>query len=284
VGHHGIAVVTKAYGPLRIGGLIVIAALMFFPFYAVLVGSITPPTKLLSAAATLPHEVSWDNYKRVLLASPYPGYFAHSLIVAVVTTATSLVLSTFGGYALARLDFPGRDVLSNAILLVYIMPSILLVVPLFTIITGLHLINTLMSVILAYLSFSLPFCLWMMRGFFASLSPSLEDAAQVDGATRVQAMLRVMFPLAAPGMVATAMFSFILAWNEYLFALIFLNSDVVRTIPIGVTATFVSEAMGLADWSALMAASVLSALPVFLLFMGLQRFLIQGIAAGAVKG
>jgi len=269
---------------MRITSLVVLAAAVLLPIYSVVVASLTPPERLVSLAATLPRHVTLGNYQKVLQATHYPQYFVNSVMVASVTTATSVALSVLGGYALGRLAFPGSGILSNMILLVYIIPSILLVIPLFTIIAALGLLNTLTSVALTYLSFALPFCLWMMKGFFASLPASLEEAAQVDGATRLQAMIRVMFPLAAPGVVATAMFSFILAWNEYLFALIFLNDESVRTIPIGVTANFVSEAMGPSNWAMLMAASVLSALPVFLLFMGLQRFLIQGIAAGAVKG
>lgn len=271
---------------LRIAVVIVCAALTFLPMYWVIVGSLTPPDKLLSTSLSsiIPTAPTLEHYRMVLFKLNFKTYTINSLIVAVTTTVVSLVLSALGGYALARLKFPGRRAVGNLVLFTYIIPTVLLVVPIFSIIVMLDLQNTRTGLILTYLTFTLPFCLWMMKGFFAGLPPQLEEAAQVDGATRVQAMLRVVFPLTLPGLVATAMFSFMLAWNEYLFALVFLNNDDLRTIPIGVTASLVGPNMEAFHWAGLMAASVLSSIPVFIIFIGLQRYLIQGMAAGAMKG
>lgn len=261
--------------------------LILLPIYWIVAASFMPPNDIISTALTgsIPLHPTLENY-RALLGTPgfhYLTYYGNSLLIASITTAITVVLASFGGYSLARLDFPGKALFGNAILFTYIVPGALIVVPIYNILTSLHLVNTRISVIICYLTFALPFSLWMMRGYFSGLPSDIEEAAHVDGAGVIQAMVRVVFPLAVPGMVAVAMFSFLLAWNEFLFALVFLNSPEVRTLPIGVMATFVGSNMSTSDWSDLMAASVLAMLPVFALFVALQRFLVEGLSMGSVK-
>jgi multiple sugar transport system permease protein len=261
--------------------------LIVVPIYWIIAASFMPSSDIISTAlsGSIPLHPTLDNYK-ALLGTPgfhYLTYYANSIIIALITTALSVVFAAFGGYSLARLRFPGKSLFGNAILFTYIVPGALIVVPIYNILTTLQLVNTRTSVVICYLTFSLPFSLWMMRGYFAGLPADLEEAAYVDGAGVLRAMIRVVFPLAVPGMVAVAMFSFLLAWNEFLFALVFLNSPSVRTLPIGVMATFVGTNMSTSDWSDLMAASVLAMLPVFALFIALQRFLVEGLSMGSVK-
>lgn len=273
-------------GRVRVSALVIFALVMFVPVYWVAIASITPPAALLSKrlSSAVPRQIDFSSYSRVLFESDFPIYFSNSLLVALITTGACLVLSTFAGYALARLGFPGRRFVGDFILLTYIVPPVLLIVPLFSVMASLRLVDTRTGLVITHLCFVLPFSIWMMKGYFAGLPPQLEEAARVDGATRIQAMVHVAFPLAIPGMVATALFSFILSWNEFLFALIFLNSDSVRTLPIGVVSSFSGAVMQPRDWTALMAAAVLSSAPVFLIFLSLQRFLVRGMAAGAMKG
>lgn len=272
----------------RIAVLIVSAVIIIIPIYWVVAASFMPSSEMLSPslAGSFPLRPTLQNF-RALLGTPtyhYATYYLNSLIVAVVTTVLGLAFSAFGGYALGRLRFPGRTLFSNAILLSYIVPGALIIVPIYNIMASLNLVNTRTSVIICDLTFALPFSLWMMRSYFASLPAELEEAAKVDGASVIRAMTDVVFPLAVPGMVAVAMFSFLLSWNDYLFALVFLNSPGVRTLPIGITSTFVATNMQPSNWSDLMAASVLAAVPVFALFLILQKYLVEGLSMGAVKG
>jgi ABC-type glycerol-3-phosphate transport system permease component len=265
----------------------VTAVLIFLPVYWVIAASFMPSHDLLSSSliGSLPLHPTLQNYVH-LLTNPqfnFGSYYLNSLFVASITALLCLICSTLGGYALARLQFPGRAFFGNVVLIAYVVPGTLLVVPIYSIMVSLHMLNTRTSVIVTYLTFSLPFSLWMMRGYFSGLPREIEEAAQVDGASILGALFRVILPLAKPGLVAVAMFSFLGAWNEFLFALVFLNNPDARTLPVGLTSTFVSPNMGPSDWSNLMAASVLAAIPVLILFAALQRFLVEGLSAGAVK-
>lgn len=266
--------------------IIIIAVVTAFPIYWITLGSLLPSDRLISHSLSnlVPVGLTLEHYKAVLFHSNFKNYFVNSFIVAGITTILSLIISTFAGYSLSRLRFRGRRLIGRLVLFTYIVPSVLLVVPIFILIVALNLSNTRTGLVLTYLTFSLPFGIWIMRGFFADIPIELEEAAMVDGASRFKAMWRVVFPLAVPGMVAMAMFCFLNAWNEYLFALVLTTSESIRTIPVGVVATFVNPNMEPYLWSRLMAASVLSSIPVFIIFIGLQRFLIQGLGAGAVKG
>lgn len=261
--------------------------LILLPIYWIVAASFMAPRSIVSTSliGAIPLHPTLENYQALLgnAGFHYLTYYANSLIVATITTLFSLIFASFGGYALARLRFPGKALFGNAILFTYIVPGALIVVPIYNILASLQLVNTRISVIVCYLTFALPFSLWMMRGYFSGLPGDLEEAAYVDGAGPVRAMVRVVFPLALPGFVAVAMFSFLLAWNEFLFALVFLNTPNVRTLPIGVMSSFVGANMSLNDWSELMAASVLAMLPVFALFVALQRFLVEGLSMGSVK-
>ncbi len=258
---------------------------ILFPIYWIFLVSVIPSKNLLSQDLSwlIPREISLQYYKELLATTNFGKYYLNSLVIASITTILTLIVATLGGYSLARLHYPGRNLLGRLILFTYIVPPVLLLIPLFQIITQFHMQNKFIGLIIAYMTFSLPFCLWMLRGFFLSLPASIEEAALIDGASVFGAFYRVVLPLAAPGLVASAMFTFMLCWNEFLFALVFINNDDLKTVPVGVVTRFITTTMVPSDWSKVMAASIMSAIPVYLLFIFLQRFLIQGLAAGSVK-
>ncbi len=257
-----------------------------FPIYFMIVGSISPVATFLRrdlGEILLPRAFIGDHLAVVAFDPVFLRFALNSMIVATATTVVSVTIATLGAYSLARLRFPGSEVLGRFVLLTYTIPSVLLLIPLFKIVVTLNLANNLIALVITYTTFSVPFCLWLLRSYFQSLPRDLEDAAMVDGASRLGALFRVILPLSVPGIVATGLFAFILAWNEFLFALVFTTTSDVKTLPIGVSTTFTAEQTA-TDWAVAMSASTLSAVPIFIIVLFLQRGLVRGITAGAVKG
>jgi ABC-type glycerol-3-phosphate transport system permease component len=222
----------------------------------------------------------FDRYGEVL-RSGFGRALANSAVVAVSTTAAGLVLAALAGYALARFRMPLRRWLLILVLSVQMFPAVVLVVPLFVVMRRLGLLDSHAGLVLAYLSFTLPLAIWILKGFIDGIPAELEEAAMIDGATRVGAMRRVVLPLAAPGLAATAIFSFIAAWNEFLFALTFVKDEGMRTLPVALQ-TFVGQSQ--TDWGLIMAASVFYTAPVVVFFLALHRRLVEGMVAGALRG
>ena len=276
----------RARRVLRMAVVGVILAVLLFPIYWLILTSTNTPDRILSRDphSLLPRRPSLEAYRNVLADSHFVVFARNSLIVAGSVTLFGVSVSALGAYALARLVFPGRRLVGRLVLFAYVVPPVLLVVPMFVALARLGLIDTPIGLVLAHTTFAIPFCMWILRGFFLSLPASLEEAALVDGCTRLQAFRRVVLPLARPGLVAAAMFAFLLSWNEYLYALVFMQSDVKKTLPMGIQTTYFNVTMAPADWLHLLTASVLASIPVFLLFMGLQRWMVSGLTAGAVKG
>ncbi len=276
----------RARRVLRMAVVGVILAVLLFPIYWLILTSTNTPDRILSRDphSLLPRRPSLEAYRHVLGDSHFVVFARNSLIVAGSVTLFGVSVSALGAYALARLAFPGRRLVGRLVLFAYVVPPVLLVVPMFVALARLGLIDTPIGLVLAHTTFAIPFCMWILRGFFLSLPASLEEAALVDGCTRLQAFRRVVLPLARPGLVAAAMFAFLLSWNEYLYALVFMQSDAQKTLPIGIQTSYFNVTMAPADWLHLLTASVLASIPVFLLFMGLQRWMVSGLTAGAVKG
>ena len=259
-----------------------LAAINLYPIYQMIMVSFLPYTKLLSAPALgLPHGPTLANFREVLGRGPLPRFFLNSLIVATGTMLISTALAVFGGYSLARLQYPGKALIDKTILFVYVIPPVLLVVPIYVMIVRLHLNNTYTSIILAHTLFAVPFGTWLLRGFFLSTPIDVEDSSQVDGAGRFTTLFRIVLPMAAPGVAAVALFAFVGSWDEFLFASIFLSSDDRYTLPIGIYGLVTSY--GETNWGNLLAASTIATLPMFVVFLLLQRWLVQGLSAGAVK-
>jgi ABC-type glycerol-3-phosphate transport system permease component len=205
----------------------------------------------------------------------------NSVIVAVGTTLAGVAVAALAGYALARFDLPLRRYLLLMVMAVQMFPLVVLIIPLFVVMKALGLLDSWVGLIIAYLSFTTPLAIWLLRSFFETIPKELEEAAMTDGATRFGAMVRVIFPLAGPGLAATAIFSFIAAWNEFLFALTFVKKESLRTLPVALS-SFVGQEQ--ADWGAIMAASVLFTIPVVIFFLAVHRRLTTGMVAGSVTG
>jgi ABC-type glycerol-3-phosphate transport system permease component len=181
----------------------------------------------------------------------------------------------------ARLRFPGREAVASLILILYLVPPALLFIPLYRVLGELGATNNLTALFLAYPTFTVPFCTWLLIGFFKALPKELEEAALVDGATRTAALIRVLLPLAAPGIVASAIFAFTLSWNEFLYALVFIQDETQITVPVGLNLLIYGDVF---HWGQLMAASVITTIPVVALYMFIHRWMVEGLAAGSVKG
>ena len=254
-----------------------------FPLIWMIVTSVKPQSELFSIPPTLmPETITFEHYRRLLTDTPFLQYFRNSMILAVTTTVVVVVLGTLGAYSLVRFKYRGRETLATLVLFTYLMPSVVLVIPLYLMMAKLGLANTLASLVIAYTTFALPYALWLLRSFMSSIPVDLESAALVDGAGRMAAFVDVVLPQALPGIVSTALFTFILCWNEYLFALVLVNSDSVRPLTAG-TMNMLITSFNI-DWSLLMAASVMMSLPLIVIFTFLQGTLTKGFGAGAVKG
>jgi ABC-type glycerol-3-phosphate transport system permease component len=236
------------------------------------------PFRLLPASPTLDNFINVLANRTVVPAHLEQG-FGRSLIVSLCTTVLAVAIASLAGYALARFNFRGREPYGLFLLATQMMPAVLFLVPLFVILRSIGLVNTLAGLILSYLTFSLPFCIWLLRGYFEGISPDLEAAAMTDGCSRLQALLYVILPLVTPALVATGAFAFINAWNEFLFAFILAGQQPLLTVQLY---AFLGQYGP--QYGNLMASAVLVAVPPVILFVFMQRYMIRGLTAGAVKG
>jgi multiple sugar transport system permease protein len=254
-----------------------------FPFLWMLVTSLKPANEIRTLNPTfLISAPTFEHFKNVLTGSAFLTFFKNSIFISVVTTISSLLISIFAGYALSRyLRFRGVKLFSVAMLLSQMIPGVLLLIPLYLVMKNLNLINTYMSLILAYTTFTVPLCTFMLKSFFDSIPMEMEESAEIDGCTRIGIIFRILLPVSLPSLVATSLFAFLNSWNEFMFGFIFINDESHRTLTPGIS---LFKGLYQTDWGSMMAASVLSVLPVVIIFVFLQRFLIEGMTAGAVKG
>jgi ABC-type glycerol-3-phosphate transport system permease component len=263
-----------------------VVLLMLFPIYWLVLTSMLGPMQLVSTdlADLLPHGFNMLNYSDILGVPTFSVWVRNSLVVSISVTVLTVAVSSLGGYGLARFQFRGRRLVGRLLLVAYIAPPVLLALPMYGVLASLGLLNSPLGLIIAQLAFAVPFGLWLLRGYFIGLPTEIEDASLVDGCSRLSSFVRVVLPLSLPGIVACAMFAFLLSWNDYFFPLIFLQSNDQMTLPIGIQSTYFSGTQTPSDWIHLITASVLTSIPVFLLFGGLQRWLVGGLTAGAVRG
>ena len=228
-----------------------------------------------------PRRPTFEHFVRVIQRDDLLTNIRNSLAVATTTTAVTVVVSSFAAFSIVRYRYPGREWIGRLILFKYLLPTAMLFVPLYAIVVAGGLGNTLKSLMMTYLSFTVPFCTWMLMGYFRSIPPELEEHAMVDGCTKLGALFRILFPLSMPGIVASAIFSFTLSWNEFLLALVFTSDQSTMTVPIKLSMMVVGDQY---IWGQLMAGAVLASVPIAILYFLAQRFVVQGLAAGAVKG
>ena len=224
-----------------------------------------------------------NHFYDAFVTRSFGDYLLNSAIVAVASTACALVIGTLAAYALARFQLPWRlnRHLSLWILSTRMFPAIVTVVPLFLMMRDLRLLNTRASLIIVYTAFNLPFVVWMMRGFFVELPRDLEEAALVDGDSRLGALFRVVLPLVAPGLAATAVFCLIVSWNEFLFALVLTQTDAAMTLPVGIAGRVTQFEI---KWGVMSAAATVAIVPILVFALALQKYLVRGLSMGAVKG
>jgi arabinogalactan oligomer/maltooligosaccharide transport system permease protein len=251
------------------------------PIFWTLVSSFKPNDRIFSTRILLVDGPTLDNYTALLSRGDFLTWGANSIFVALVTTVFAVFLSATCAYAISRFRYRGRSAAIYLFLVAQMFPAVILLIPLYGIFTNLKLINTPWSLILAYATFAIPFCILMLKGFFDTIPYELEEAGRVDGLGIFGTFWRIVVPLSVPGLAVTAFFSFITAWNEFLFARSFLTSKEALTLPVGMS-TFIDPFNQ--PWGLLTAGSVLITIPVMVFFFLAQRFLISGLSTGGVKG
>jgi ABC-type glycerol-3-phosphate transport system permease component len=263
---------------------LVMAALVLgaaFPFYRAIAGSLTPEAQLFEGAPLWPTPPVLEHYRALFAERAFWLPIRNSLIVAGSTTLFCVTIGSLCAYALARLRFRGKTLLLGVILAVSMFPQIAIVSPLFLLLRSVRLINTYPGLVLPYLTFAMPLAVWLLVGYFRQLPAELEEAAMVDGASRLRAFREVIVPLALPGLAATAILTFVYSWNEFLFALSFTLGPERQTVPVAI-ALFRGQYQ--VPWGQVLAAAIVATAPVAVLVLAFQRRIVQGLTAGAVKG
>ena len=257
--------------------------LMLFPFYWMLIASIKPNRELYNAKIMplIVYQPTLKHYYDLFADTNFLLWTYNTMLVAVITTAVSLVLGAMIAYPLARMNFPGAAIVAIGVAATYLVPQPLLFIPMADIINKLELGNTLSAVMLTYPTLLIPFCAWLLMGYFKSVPRELEEAARIDGASRFQAMWRVVLPLTTPGLLSAGIFAFTLAQNEFLYALIFLAKSEVRTVPVGAITELIRG--DVFYWGQLMAAALLGSIPVAVIYSFFVDYYVAGLTAGSVK-
>lgn len=267
---------------------VLVAVLVLAPFAWLVISSVSLPTDLLDRPLRwIPAHPNLDRYREIFtssgtnVAAVFRQSVINSAVIASATVVISLSVGLLGAYAFARLQFPGRRASLRLFLVTYMLPPIALVIPLYFLMSQLDLLDTKIGLIVVYSSFVTPYVLWIMSNYFLSLPPDLEDAARVDGCTRLGALFRVMLPVARPGVFATMMFGFLLAWDEFLYALIFTSTPNAKTVPVAI-AEFTGRYS--VDFGLVAAGGIIASLPPVLLAVAFQKYIVGGLTSGAVKG
>jgi multiple sugar transport system permease protein len=264
--------------------LMILPLLFFvlFPFYWIIITSFKTDLQIQQYSSIFwPEPWTIEQIRTLLVKTAYLTWFRNTVIVATSSTVLSVALAALAGYALARLKFLGANTLTTVLLITYLLPGSLLFIPLYRILTNLGIINTHAALIATYPTFLMPFATWVMLGYYHSIPEDLEDAAMIDGANRLGAFLRITLPLAAPALLSVTLFAFTNAWNEFLFAFVFITSEQLKTLPVGLQLLVFGD---IYPWGQLMSASLLMAIPVVIIYIFAQRYLVEGLTAGSVKG
>jgi multiple sugar transport system permease protein len=258
-----------------------------FPFYWMAVTALRPDGELYRTFRQANATPFWtlaptlEHFRDLLKTTAFPQWLWNTMLIAVVSTVISLICGMFAGYALARLKFRGSEFLGTIIFITYLVPQTLLFIPLADIIREMQLGNTPWALMLTYPTFLIPFCTWLLMGYFKTIPKELEECARIDGATRFGAMVRIIFPVAVPGILSAGIFAFTLSWNEFIYALIFMSSAELKTVPVGVVSELIRG--DIFFWGQLMAGALLGSIPVALVYSFFVEYYVTGLT-GSVKG
>jgi multiple sugar transport system permease protein len=258
-----------------------------FPFYWMAVTALRPDEELYRTWRQASATPFWtlaptlEHFRNLLQTTAFPQWLWNTMLIATVSTIISLICGMFAGYALARLKFRGSEFLGTVIFITYLVPQTLLFIPLADIIRDMHLGNTPWALMLTYPTFLIPFCTWLLMGYFKTIPKELEECARIDGATRFGAMVRIIFPVAIPGILSAGIFAFTLSWNEFIYALIFMSSAELKTVPVGVVSELIRG--DIFFWGQLMAGALLGSIPVAIVYSFFVEYYVTGLT-GSVKG
>lgn len=262
--------------------LLVELVVFLLPFFWMISTSFKEPDEIFAASPKwFPRKFDFGNYIGVWNRQYFRSYLLNSIIVSLTTTGISLIVAILCGYGISRFNFKGKAVFSVILLIVQMFPSILLLIPLYTIMQRVGLLDTHISMIIAYTTFAMPFCTWMIKGYFDTIPVALEESALLDGCSRIRILRSIVMPLSAPGIVTVAMFAFILSWQEYLYALTFARTEIMRTLTVGIA--LMQGQHGSVNWGEIMAGSVIACVPGLVLFTYLEKYIVQGFTLGAMK-
>ncbi len=262
--------------------LIIFSLIALFPVVQVFTISLRPADRLLSTSLEIiPKNASLNTYKILFTERPFFLWLMNSTLIAVVVTLTGVALASTAGYGFSRFRFVGKKLGLLSLLVTQMFPATMLLLPMYIMLVKLHLINTYLGIIIMYSATALPFCIWQMKGYYDTIPMSLEEAGRIDGCNQFQTFYKIIFPLAAPALVITALFSFMSAWTEYVVAAQILQDTDLWTLPLGLKSF---EANMGSEWGLYGAASVIVMIPVVLLFLSLSRWLVSGLTMGSVKG
>lgn len=262
--------------------LAVVTIIMLFPFYWFLNTSFKEQSSIMKLPIKyIPEPFTTDNYASMLSSMGFDKYFLNSLFVSVVTTIFVVAIAIMGGYAISRHKFKGKKFVFLLLLVTQMLPGVVILVPLFTIFNNMGLINNLWSLVIVNTTVNLPFCTIMISGFFSGVSPTLEEAAQIDGCTILKSVFKIVVPTILPGIVASGAFAFVNTWNEFVYSLNFMSDSDKFTLPVGLS---LMKGEFTVNYGGLAAGTVVALIPVLLIFCYIQKYLVQGLASGAVKG
>jgi len=269
----------RTFGWLLLAVVLVIA---LFPPYFMAITAFHPPSLSFSRTPTLfSTDLTLRAFTDLFSKYPYLTWMSNTAMVSVASTIFSVTVATLAAYSLSRLRYAGRNALSSAVFFVYLFPSTLLFIPMFIVLNSLHMLDWLPALVAVYLTFSVPFSIWLLKAYFLTIPRELEDAALVDGATRWQSLVFIVMPLATPGIAVACIYSFTLAWNEYLYAFTLLSDQSRFTLATGLTKLIFGDVF---LWGMIMAGGVLMSAPLLVLYFAAQRYIVAGLSAGAVKG
>lgn len=265
----------------RVAAMTAITVLVLGPLYWITISAFKPRNELISQTPTLlPQEWTLTNFERLFSATSYPVYLANSSIVALGTTVVSLVVSLAAAYGLYRLRVPGGGKIAGVVLMSYMIPGTLLIVPLYVTLNSIGLIDSHAGLVLVNVAFTAPFCTWLLRGFIQSVPAELDEAAALDGAGPIRTMVQIVLPLLLPGVATVSVYSFVYSWTEFVFASQFVLSNRLHTLPIGLKAIVGQYTV---DWGLVTAGTVFTLLPTVILFLAVGRYFVGGLINGATK-